>query len=356
MARLATTMEMSQTAPVNGYAADRAVPVLSGRQKAAVIVRLLLSEGASLPLSALPDHLQAALTEQMGRMRAVDRETLQQTVIEFLHDLESIGLSFPGGIENALSMLDGHISASAASRLRRLAGASAKADPWERIAALDAERLLPVLEEESAEVGAVMLSKISVGKAAALLGRLPGEKARRVAYSVSQTGNVDPETVRRIGLSLVAQLDAVPPRAFDTGPVERVGAILNFSPAATREDVLNGLTEADSAFADQVRKAIFTFANIPARIDARDIPKITRAVEQPVLVTALAAARGDDAATTEYLLGAMSQRMATTLREEMAERGKVKERDAEEAMNAIVAAIRELESAGEIVMKSEEAE
>ena len=50
---------------------------LNGRQKAAVIVRLLLSEGADLPLLALPDHLQAALTEQLGTMRSIDRDTLQ---------------------------------------------------------------------------------------------------------------------------------------------------------------------------------------------------------------------------------------------------------------------------------------
>ena len=33
---------------------------LTGRQKAAVIVRLLLSEDADLPLLGLPDHMQAA--------------------------------------------------------------------------------------------------------------------------------------------------------------------------------------------------------------------------------------------------------------------------------------------------------
>ena len=45
-------------------------PAVSGRQKAAIIVRLLLSEGGDLPLRNLPDHLQAALTEQIGSMRS----------------------------------------------------------------------------------------------------------------------------------------------------------------------------------------------------------------------------------------------------------------------------------------------
>lgn len=332
--------------------------VLSPRAKAAIIVRLLLTEGASLPLSSLPEHMQAALAEQMGQMRLIDRDTLDDVVGEFLSELESVGLAFPGGIEGALSMMDGHISQSAASRLRRMAGASSKVDPWDRIVTLSSDRLLPILTEEAVEVGAVMLSKLPVAKAADLLGKLPGDRARRVAYAVSMTGNVDPDTVRRIGLALLAELDNQPPRAFETAPVQRVGAILNVSPALTRDDVLQGLEAEDAAFAAEVRKAIFTFVHIPARVSPRDVPKITRLVEQAQLVTAFAGAQGKPEleAATEFILANISQRLAQGLREEMASRGKIKEKDAEEAMNGIVSAIRGLEASGEIVLIQPEEE
>jgi flagellar motor switch protein FliG len=331
---------------------------LTPRQKAAVIVRHLLTEGTSLPLSSLPEHMQAALAEQMGQMRLIDRATLNDVVAEFLTELESVGLAFPGGIEGALSMMDGHISQSAAQRLRRMSSTSSKIDPWERITALPPDRLLPILVSEAVEVGAVMLSKLPVGKAAELLGKLPGERARRVAYAVSMTGNVDPETVRRIGAALLAELDNQPPKAFDQGPVERVGAILNVSPSLTRDDVLQGLEAEDAAFAAEVRKAIFTFVHIPARLNPRDAPKITRLVDQPQLVTALAAATGkpglEEAA--EFILANISQRLAQGLREEMGTRGRVKDKDAEEAMTAIIAAIRALEASGEITLIQPEEE
>ncbi len=326
--------------------------VLTPRQKAAVIVRYLLIDGMTLPLASLPEHMQAALAEQMGRMRLIDRDTLDEVVSEFLSELESVGLAFPGGIEGALTMMDGHISQSAVQRLRRMSSTSSKIDPWERIMALPLDRLLPILTNEAVEVGAVMLSKLPVGKAAELLGKLPGERARRVAYAVSMTGNVDPETVRRIGAALLAELDNQPPRAFDQGPVERVGAILNVSPSITRDDVLQGLEAEDAAFAAEVRRAIFTFVHIPTRLNPRDTPKITRLVEQPQLVTALAAAMGkpglEEAA--EFILANISQRLAQGLREEMAARGRVKEKDAEEAMTAIIGAIRTLETSGEITL------
>ncbi|MCE6961313.1 flagellar motor switch protein FliG [Cereibacter sphaeroides] len=331
---------------------------LSRREKAAIIVRLLLAEGAPLPLTALPDDMQEGLAEQMARMRTIDRATMTAVVEEFVSELEAVGLSFPGGLEGALAVMDGHISPAAATRLRRQAGVQFKGDPWERLVTMPPESLVRVLEEESVEVAAVMLSKLPVAKAADLLSKLPGEKARRVAYAVSQTGSVEPETVRRIGQSLAAQLDAEPPRAFASTPVERVGAILNVSAALTRDEVLKGLEEEDAAFAEQVRKAIFTFEHVPQRLLGRDVSKVTRAVDQSRLVAVIAAAqsRPELVEGVEFLLANMSQRMAQALREEAAARSKVKDKEAEEAMNAIVAAIRQLEAAGEIVLVTQDEE
>lgn len=340
--------DQTQPAPI------RTTAGMSGRQKAAIIVRFLLAEGGKVPIAALPDNLQTALTEQIGAMRSVDRATLRAVVEEFVARLDAVGLSFPGGIDSALDLLEGHISPSAATRLRNERAAAAKTDPWERIAALDGDRLVAVLTEESPEIGAVLLSKLPVARAAELLGRLPGERARRLAYAVGKTAQVRPDTVRQIGLSLIGQLSAAPLRAFAGDPEERVGAILNISPAQTRDEVLAGLGEEDAAFAERVRRAIFTFADIARRIEGRDIPKVTRGVEQRQLVTALAAATAEeDAASAEFILANLSQRMAATLREEMAARGAVKPKDADAAHTAIVGAIRALQAAGELVLRQE---
>lgn len=326
---------------------------LSRRQKAAVIVRLLISQGDQVPVSALSEEHQTHLTEAMGQLRKVDRDTLRIVVEEFVAELDSVGLSFPGGIDGALDVLEGHISAATSSRLRRKAMAQGTGDPWARIAGLGPAPLLAALQSESIEVGAVLLSKLSVSRAAELLGQLPGERARRLARAIAETSRISPANVRRIGLALVQDIETAPESAFETTPVERVGAILNYSPARTRDDVLEGLDQEDADFAAEVRKAIFTFHDIPMRIDKRDVPKITKACASADLVTAMAAAqdtgeRGEQ--TVEFLLGAMSQRMAGQLREEMSDRGKVKTKEGEEAMGKVVAAIRELESKGEVVM------
>jgi len=329
---------------------------LTRRQKAAVIVRLLLAEGADISLSSLPGPQQAELVHQMTRLRHIDNSTLSAVVEEFLAAFDSNGLSFPGALEETLQLMEKHISPEACARIRKQAGLSGYADPWARISGLDVDVLLELVENESIEVGAVVLSKLKVSKAAELLGRLPGERARRITFAVSLTSDIAPRVVARIGQSLAEQLDTQPDREFDTGPVERVGAILNFSPAATREEVLESLEQADADFAMQVRKAIFTWANIPERIDPRDISKITREVDQETLVKALAGAQGEDEKVVDFVLSNMSKRMAESLREEIKDAGEIKPKDAESAMTAVVITIRQLADDGEIFLIAEEEE
>lgn len=323
---------------------------LTRKQKAAVIVRLLLAEGVALKLSDLPESLQEELAHQISGMRFVDRATLKAVVEEFVTEIESVGLAFPAGMEGALALLGGAISPGTAARVRKATGVRFTGDPWTSLAGIDPSRLLPLLEEESTEIAAVLLSKLEVSVAADLLGRLPGPRARQLAYAISLTGSVEAAVVDRIGRALAEQLDTQPAGAFGDGPVARVGAILNFSPAATRDDVLEGLDQEDAAFAVEVRQAIFTFANLPERLDPRDVPRVTREVEPSALVTALAGATGALAPAAEFLLGAMSKRMAEQLREDIAALGTVTPQAAEEAMNAVVATVREMEAEGALLL------
>jgi flagellar motor switch protein FliG len=323
---------------------------LSRKAKAAIVVRLLLNNGADIPLEELPEELQIKLTQQMGEMRVVDRDTLAHVIAEFTYEVERIGLSFSGGLVGALSAMDGKLSRQTADRLRKEAGVRQTGDPWARIREMGTDTLAPILEHESVEVAAVLLSKLDVPKAAELLGLIPGPRARQITYAVSQTNGVTPDAVDRIGLSLATQLSIQPLRAFDEGPVERVGAILNSTTTVTRDDMLEGLTETDEGFATAVRKAIFTFANIATRINPRDIPTILRDVDQADLVIALA---GADAAgmqvSADYILENMSGRMADQLREEIQEAPKPKTAEAEAAMGRVVGIIRQMEAAGGIV-------
>lgn len=330
--------------------------MLTPPQKAAVIVRLLLTEGADLPLADLPPDAQACLAHEMAQMDMVDRSTRDAVIAEFCEQIESIGVSFPGSFDGTLDILANHLSEDTTNRLRRLAALSGKSDPWARIAAVPASQLRELAMTEAVEVAAVLVSKLPVPKAADLFGSLPPDRARRIAYAVSLTGGTEAAALHRIGMALVQALEGLPQPALQGAPVERVGAILNFTPSLTRDTVLTGLDEDDSEFADQVRKAIFTWSNIPERIDPRDVVRIIREIDPVALMRAMAASKGADLETVNFLLANISQRMAETMREEIEGAGKISTKDADEAMAAVISTIRQMEEAGEIFLIAGEAE
>ncbi|SCX96713.1 FliG C-terminal domain-containing protein [Paracoccus tibetensis] len=324
---------------------------LSQRQKAAIIVRLLLEEDDGVSLDRLPADAQTLLAEEMAGMELIDRHTRDAVIEEFCEDLEAVGLTFPGDLDGTLAMLGGKISADSSDRLRQAAAVEGKADAWTRIAALPQEQLVTLARGEPPELVAVMLSKLPVDLASAAFVGLPRERARAVAQAMSMTAGINHAALRRIGMVLLQAAEALPRPALPAPAADRVGAILNFASADLRDEVLGALDEHDQDFAEGVRRAIFIFAHIPTRVEPRDVPRILREIEQPILIRALSATAEADAEAAQYLLSNLSQRMADGLREELAAMAKPRAKDVEEAMVEVVAAIRRLHDNGEITLR-----
>ena len=326
---------------------------LTRRRKAAMVIQLLLEDGNTFPINQLPETLQLQLTDEMATLRRIDKATVLAVAEEFAAELEAVGLTAPGTRDGAITALVDHLSPALADRLRNQLESVRNGDHWPLIVDLSVARLLAIMQAESIAVCAVTLSKLPVAKAAEVLSQTPGERARRITYAMSQTEDIAPDAVRRIGVTLAQEYAKPADLAFEKAPVQRLGAILNSTVTDTREDVLEGLNGEDPDFASNVRKAIFTFKDIAPRVKPTDIPNTIRNVDGEVLITAIAAAlAGDDALVTsaEFVLSSISQRMATQIREDAADRGRVKKADAEKAMAAITTVIREMVDAGVITL------
>lgn len=343
----------------NDISAAAPALTLTPRRKAALVVQMMISDGGSLSLTDLPEHLQELLAVEMTAIKLVDRETVNAVAEEFSSLLGAIGMSGPKQPGETIDAISDHVTPSLAKKLRTKFGLAAHADPWDRIKELEIDDLTAIVTRESPQVGAIILSKLPVEKAAALLSSMPGPQARGITIAMSDTSETQPETVLRIGKAILQDMGDDKITAFEKPPVDRLGAILNNSSTQTRETLLSGIEEEDEEFAQDVRKAIFTFAHIPARVQPTDVPNVLRLVDAEVLSTAIAAglaAEGPDNETAEFILANVSQRMAASMREEAAEAGTIKPKAAEDAMNAIASAIKEQADAGNIEFVSDEVE
>ena len=330
---------------------------LTQGQKAAVIIRLLVNGGADPGIRDLPKEQQRRLVSEMASLRFVDRQTLAETVAEFASELDGIGLHFPRDIDRILATLDGRLSLDVVEALIAETGASQRglgSAAWEVVSALENDVLSDLMAGETPEVCAILLSKLPPTKAALLIGNLQPERADAIAAAFGRTEDVTPEAVSRIGSALGRQSDLRQTPAFDSAAVVRVADILNAATGSVRNALLARLDETDPDFATRVRAAVFSFENIPERLDRRDVPRVLRGVENTVVVTAIAGATEDQKPVCEFILSAISSRLADQLREDANDMGKVTLDQAEEAMGQIVAEIRRMEEAGELSLVSPE--
>lgn len=324
--------------------------LLSAQHKAAIIVRLFLGQGVSPGVNRLPSHHQTRLAQIISEIGAVDRPTLARVVREFTDRIDNLALSFPDGLAETLELLEPHLDPGALSALRTAADRADGNDPWARVSNQSVKRLRPLIDSESAEVCAVLLSKLSVSKAAGLLGDISEDRAQLLAHTVALTETVTPDLVDRIGIHIAKILEEIPPQAFQKTAAERVGAILNSTPQTARDKVLDGLNIRDEIFAREVRKSIFSFNHIPMRVEPVDVSIIIRTANSATLITAMAAGFAAAPLSVEFLLENMSKRLAEQMRDEAEGQGVPKPEAGEAAMSDIVMVIRDLEAAGEITL------
>ena len=324
---------------------------LSKQEKAAILLRVLLSSGAAPALNDVDTASLRKIMETMGNFGKVDRKTIDLVILEFLTELQEFGIALKGDIEDTIAALKGHVSDKTLESIKKSYMNSPTVDVWKAIISAETDDLRNVLLAEDTIVAATVLSKIPSTKAADVLGGMEPFQARETMLAIVNSGDTTPEIVEIIGHGICASLfQDDGPSAFEKPAVERAGDIMNFAQSEIRDRLLDEFTESDPETADRIRKVMFTFADIPIRLQPRDVSAVTRVVEQEVLIRALKGAETEHADIVEFILSNLATRAADALREELSETTVAKKKLVEAAMNEIIAGIRQLEGEGEITL------
>jgi flagellar motor switch protein FliG len=122
--------------------------------------------------------------------------------------------------------------------------------------------------------------------------------------------------------------------------------VLNGVDRTTERTILDALEIQDPELAEEIKKRMFVFEDI-VTLDNRAIQRIIRDCENEDLLLSLKVSSDE---VKQIVFKNMSTRMVETFNEEMEFMGPVRLRDVEEAQSRVVAIIRRLEDAGEIVI------
>src|SRR5579884_3982488 len=147
--------------------------------------------------------------------------------------------------------------------------------------------------------------------------------------------------------SILTETDLAPAQGLTTsgGPAV-VAEVLNLVTPSLEKAIMRGVEEKDPSLSEQIRNLMFVFEDVVS-LDDRSMQRLLREIDVKELALALKAASNE---VKNKILGGMSQRASGALKEEMEMLGPARKRDIESAQTAIVAMIRKLEDAGEIVV------
>ncbi|MEM9147638.1 MAG: FliG C-terminal domain-containing protein [Pseudomonadota bacterium] len=322
---------------------------LTRQQKAAIVIGVLGPEAAGPLLERLDENSLRGFAAGMARLKRIEPEVVNSVIREFLHELDRADSTIRGGLKLARGLLERHLDESTLTRILDGVDAPSVHNVWRKLAKVSEDAIAEFLKREHPQTAAVVLSKLSSEQAAGVLSRFPPDRARDVVMGITKTQNLDPRVIETIGASV--SRDFLAGQNADgqrRDPAEQVGAIMNFTAAEVRTHVLDSIAEGQPDFAEEIKRKMFTFEDIPSRVETRDISAIVRNAEPDVLLRALAGSKDSMPESVDFILGNISSRMAEQLRENMGEIGKVRRKECEAAQNEIIMVIRGMVDRAEI--------
>lgn len=325
----------------------RAVHQLSGRQKAAILLITLGPEVSAQVFKHLRDEEIEQLTLEIANVRKVDSEEKNAILTEFHQICVAQEFLTQGGIAYAKEILEKALGPAKAMEILNRLTATLQVRPFDFARKAEPMQILNFIQNENSQTIALVLSYLRPDQASAVLSSLPPEKQADVARRIALMDSTSPEVIAQIERVLEQKLSTTVTQDYTSaGGIEAIVQILNGVDRSTERTILDSLEIQDPELAEEIKKGMFVFEDI-VTLDNRSIQRIIREVDNQDLQLALKVASEE---VREAVFRNMSKRMAETFKEEMEYMGPVRLRDVEEAQTRIVATIRRLEEAGEIII------
>jgi flagellar motor switch protein FliG len=322
---------------------------LTGARRAAILMIALGTEASAQVMKHLPEKMVERVSVEMFNTFGVTEDEQSQVLkraSEFVQGKQSErqgGLAF---VEDILSRSMG--KERAAEFVARLLDEQ-KERSFAFLANAAPEPIAGLLKGEHPQATALILSHMPPAQAAKILARLEPELQAEVAARIATIERVAPEVVKGVEQNLQKRLANTLLRdeaGSQGGGVDFIVQILN-QERSIEKTVLDALTLRDPEMAEQIRNHLFVFEDI-IKLEDRATQRVLRDVDQKDLVLAM---RGAKVEVRQHILKNLSKRAAETLEEELAVMAPARLSSIEGAQQRIVAVIRRLEEAEEIVVQ-----
>lgn len=320
---------------------------LNSIERAAAVIIALGSESASQVYRYLREDEIEQLSVEIAKLEHLPAEDLQEVVDDFYSLCVTQKVITEGGISYAKDVLEKAFGSQQAVALMERVSKSLKTKAFDFIRKADYKNLLMMMQNEHPQTIALILSYARADQASQIIGELPQDIQIEVIQRIANLDRANPEMINIVEHSLEKKFSSIiSVDLMELGGVNYVADIMNNVDRSTEKHIFDSLNTIDPDLSDEIRKRMFVFEDI-VYMDNLSIQRCLREVDSKDLAVALKAANED---VSNVIFQNMSQRMQETIKTDIEYLHNVRMRDVEEAQQKIVAVIRQLEEANEIVI------
>ncbi len=319
----------------------------TSREKAAILLIALGKDTSAKIFQMLNDDEIEQLTLEIANIRKIDTQSQTDVIKEFSEAYLAQNYIMEGGIEYAREILNKAIGQQRAFELISKLTASLQVRPFDFARRLDSTQLLNIIQHEQPQTIALILSYLDSRQSAAILSDLPHDIQADVVTKIAKMGKTSPEHIKEVERILERKLSTIGFSDFTRiGGINTTVDILNSIDRGTEKYILENLGQQNQELVDEIRSKMFLFEDI-VKLNRISIQRVLKDISNDDLVMALKGVKNN---VSDFVFENMSKRMTEMIKDEMLVKGQVRIRDVEQAQQRIVATIRKLEEANEVII------
>ncbi|MCI8531244.1 MAG: flagellar motor switch protein FliG [Lachnospiraceae bacterium] len=319
------------------------------KSKAALVVVSLGADRASQIYKYLNEEDIEDLTYEVAKLGKTNNNQVEATLDEFYKLCLTHKMMTDGGLDYARNVLEKAFGESTARNLLEKVSKTLQSRPFNFFMKGDPKALLSLLQNERAQVIALIMAYMEPEQAAQILEQLTDEKRIAVIEGMAHMDRVSPEAIAIVEEEMKRKFATIITSEdnMSVGGIDFVADMMNNIDRSTERKVFDQLGKSNPDLAQDIRDKMFVFENI-LDMDDRSVQRFVRDLDTKDVVFALKNASEDMKAT---FFNNMSKRMADSVRGDMEVTSNVRLKDVEEAQQRIVNVIRHLEEQGEVIIK-----
>lgn len=321
---------------------------LSGPEKAAIFLLSLGEEQTARVFEMMDEEEILEISQHMAVLGKVNSNIVERLFVEFTEQMSTTG-SLVGTLDSTERLLAKVLGKDRMDVIMEEIRGPAGRTMWEKLGNVSEDVLANFLVKEYPQTVAVVLSKIDADHSARVLALLPESFALEVIHRMLRMESVQKEVLDDVEKTLRTEFMNNLARTSRRDSHEVMAEIFNKLDRAAEAKFLKMLEDSAPDSAERIRSLMFTFDDL-VKLDASSIQALIRSVDKERLPLAL---KGATETIRGLFFSNMSERASKIMREDMEAMGPVRLKDVEEAQQAVIVTVKDLEAKGEIKIAEE---